>query len=249
MGTGSSKKKKNKESVKLLQPKALTKRQKRVILKQQSRSLCQICTKDGKSTGFLSKIPTPVLITNNHILNESEIKPGKEISIDFIDENEKVIHKTIEIDDDRMVYTIGKFEDEEIDTTIIEIRPEEDGLAEQEFIEVDKDLMNEGVEKVYDKKDVYVIYYKNGEEGETTGVVTKVEKKNKNFTLVYSCNTKHDFSGSPIISYEHKVIGLNKKNISSGQFNRATFLQFPIKEFITKLEEKKVFLENKKKKQ
>ena len=141
MGTGNSKNKPAKDNEIARKPKALTKRQKTIILRQQSKSLCEIYTKNGKAAGFLSKIPTPVLITNNHILNEIEIQPGKEINIDFIDEDENKNRKTIRIDDERITYSIGKFNDEDIDVTIIEIKPEEDDLTEQEFIEVDKNLM------------------------------------------------------------------------------------------------------------
>ena len=241
MGTSGSKKK-NKDSTIVKKPQVLTKSQKDVILKQQSKSLCQISTKEGKASGFLCKIPYPVLITSNHILNESQIKPGKEIYIDFVDEDKKISHKTIKIGNERTTYSIEKLNEDEIDVTIIELKLGEDNLDKQEFIEIDKDLMNERVEKLYEGKDVYIIYYEKDERKmSATGIINKIEKKNNTFTLIHTCDAKHDTSGSPILSYDHKVIGLNQKNVPNGQFNRATLLQFPIKEFLTKLEQKKVF--------
>ena len=72
-------------------PKVLTARQDRTIAKQQANSLCQITNKNIKASGFLCRIPNvqnPVLITNNHVLNKTDIKPGKKIDIYFTDEND-----------------------------------------------------------------------------------------------------------------------------------------------------------------
>ena len=79
------------------QSRALTRIQYKKILKQQEKSLCQITTEIGKATGFLCKIPDPVLITNNHVLNETQLKPGKKIHIYFTDKNEIKQYKTITI--------------------------------------------------------------------------------------------------------------------------------------------------------
>ena len=81
------------------QPKSLTRNQYKIILSQQSKSLCQIVTSTKKFTGFLCKIPNPVLITTNHFLNESQLKTGEPIKLIFTDENDKKIYKTIVIDD------------------------------------------------------------------------------------------------------------------------------------------------------
>ena len=145
-----SKGKLEKEKRKNGQNKALTKKQKMVILTQRSRSLCEVIVKDEIATGFLCNIPDPVLITNHNILNESQIEPGKEINICFIDENENKHHKKIKIDETRVTYTVGSLDGEEIDITIIELRPEIDDLNEQEFIEIDTDLMSTKAENSYD---------------------------------------------------------------------------------------------------
>ena len=61
-----------KEKNLICQAKALTRIQYKKILKQQEKSLCQITTKKCKATGFLCKIPDPVLITNNHVLGKDQ---------------------------------------------------------------------------------------------------------------------------------------------------------------------------------
>ena len=101
--------------------------------------------------------------------------------------------------------------------------------------------MIERVENLYETKDIYLIYYEKGEEVMATGLINKIEKKNKTCTLFHTCDTDFDSSGSPVILYNHKVIGINRKNIQKGQLNRATLLQFPIKEYLTKLKQKELF--------
>ena len=51
-------------------PQTLTMKQNLIILKQQTKSICKITTSGSHATGFLCCIPNPVLITNNHVLNE-----------------------------------------------------------------------------------------------------------------------------------------------------------------------------------
>ena len=89
-----------------------------VILPQLRNSVCKINNKK-MGTGFLCKIPfpnqfilLPVLITNNHILNNEDIKSNKIINISF---NDDKIFKKLNIED-RKTYT-----NEDIDVTIIEI--------------------------------------------------------------------------------------------------------------------------------
>ena len=60
------------------------------ILFQMENSICKIILEDGeKGTGFFCKIPfnsdlLPVLITNNHVLNENDIENDKIIKLILI---------------------------------------------------------------------------------------------------------------------------------------------------------------------
>ena len=112
METNYSKDEEVKEQKLIGESKALTRIQYKTILRQQENSLCQITirkkNKNIKATCFLCKIPDPVLITNNHVLDEEDLKPGEEINIYFTDENENKHFKTIKIDENRNFCTINK---------------------------------------------------------------------------------------------------------------------------------------------
>ena len=233
MGTGSSKTQKPTR-----QRIVLTRKQNNVIAKQQSKSLCYIKTKTSKATGFLCKIPSPVLITNNHVLDKDQIKIGENIEIFFTDEKENKNNFTINIDEKRTTYTIRNIDGEEIDTTIIELRPDKDKLNNQEFMEIDDEFMNNNIEE-YENKNIYMIYYKNEEDIITSiGIINKIECKNKQYTLLHNCDNDKESSGCPIILYNHKVIGLHRGLIPDIKLSKATLLQYPIKEFNKKLDEK-----------
>jgi len=96
------------------------------ILFQMENCICEIYPKEGKiGTGFFCKIPInnillPVLITNNHVLNKNDIDNNKIIKLTI---DNKV--KSIEIDNSRKKYTNS---DENIDLTIIEIKPNKDDI-------------------------------------------------------------------------------------------------------------------------
>ena len=212
MGSGCSKIEEAKNKKRPGLPKALTKMQDRIINKQKAKSLCQIITKDSKGNGFLCRIPdvkNPILITTNHVLGEKQIVSGSEINIYFTDENNVKIYKTIRIDETRTIYTVGKLDGENIDTTIIELRPVEDKLNDLEFLDLDEKIMDVNVKSAYKEKDIYVIYYKRGEKVEKSiGIINDIIKINKSYSLSHTCYIDEGYSGSPIILYNHKVIGL-----------------------------------------
>ena len=237
----SSRKQEKKELSRTYQPKALTRGQYKVISDQRSKSLCQITTSKTKAIGFLCNIPNPVLITNNHSLNEAQINTGEEIKLTFKDKNENETYKTIKIDDKRTIFTVGKVNKEDIDITIIELNLDEDNLNNQEFIEIDKELMISDVKVAYEKKDIYMFQYKKeGGISTLTGVINEIKKEGESYTLLHTCDADKGSSGSPIILYNHKVIGIHRGFDSKEKFNLATLLQYSIKEFLKKIEEKKL---------
>ena len=105
------------------------------VLFQMENCICKIYLNNGGiGTGFFCKIPfnnnlLPVLITNNHVLNENDIDINKIINIMI---NNKV--KKIEIDNSRKKYTNS---DKNIDVTIIEIKPNKDGI--NNYLEIDEE--------------------------------------------------------------------------------------------------------------
>ena len=114
------------------------KKQIKNILDQMEKNLCKIyMASGGFGNGFFCKIPFPdkdhqldVLFTNNHVLNKDAIENGK--TIKFSLDNDK-IKKEIVIDDTRKTYT-----SEELDTTIIELKPNDDEI--NSFLEIDYTL-------------------------------------------------------------------------------------------------------------
>ena len=156
------------------QPEALTMKQDAKIAEQQVKSLCRIKIGDNEGSGFLCRIPdaeNKVLITCNHVLNQEQIKPGEEITIYFTNKEGDRNFKTIKIDESRTTYTINKPNGEDVDVTIIELRPDEDKLNDQEFIEIDKNLMDENVKAPYKGEDVYAILFKGKELARSTGAI------------------------------------------------------------------------------
>ena len=96
-----------------------------IILEQMKKCVCKIHKGETKGTGFFARIPynnefIKVLITNNHILDNNDIKEGKNITISF---DNNLIDKNIKIDSKKIIYT-----NEIFDTTIIEINEEKDGI-------------------------------------------------------------------------------------------------------------------------
>ena len=216
------------------------------ISDQLSKSICQITTKKVKASGFLCNIKCPVLITNNSVLNQNQIISGEEINIYFMRENGIKICKKIKIDENRTTYTIGKINDEEINTTIIELKPDKDELNYQYFLEIDEDLMTEKIKNIYEKKNILFAYYKDGEKLTiSNGYIYEIQKNNESYTLMYTSNTDKGFNGNPIILYDNKVIGLHKEHFKIEKNNKASLLQYPIKKYIEKFNYKKIYGINK----
>ena len=215
------------------QPLSLSKAELKILQKQQEKSLCKIHIGNNSGSGFLCLIPDPVLITNNHVLDKEKIKIGEKIKISFNDEE---IFKNIIIDKNRKTYTIKKDENEnEVDITIIEIRPKEDDLQNQEFIEYDEYLLNNDVKDRYEKKDIYIIHYKGGKCFSSTGIINEIINKNNTYDVNHTADTGFGSSGSPIILYNHKVIGVQRGFLKNEDCNKGTLLQFPINEYKKKI--------------
>jgi hypothetical protein len=160
-----------------------------------------------------------VLITNNHVLEEKNIAEGTTINFTL---NKKSINKEIFIDKSRKTYTNKSY-----DITIIEIR-EEDGLKEDQFLEIEPKIYEEDYKKEFQKKDVYIIgnicFY-------TTGKIWYISD---DYVIQHKCSTQPGMSGSPIINLRnYKVIGVHK-GADPKEFNLGVFIREPIKEFNVK---------------
>ena len=220
------------------QPSPVSVRGTKKILSQMEKFICKIYLGNGKKgtgTGFFCKIPfhnqlLPVLITNNHILGENDIKNGKIINLSIYDiynkknscHNEEI--KKIKIDNSRKKYTNP---DNKIDITIIEIKPIDKIYY---YLEYDKDIINKNEEFLkleYKNKSIYILHYPNGELNVSYGLINGIIDKKK---INHKCSTEEGSSGSPILLLKtFKVIGIHYGGESGNiNLNYGTFIKYAI---------------------
>ena len=196
--------------------------------------ICEIyIDKIIKGIGFFCYIPfpdkknlLPSLITNNHLINGR----SKTINIKILYNKKET--KTIELNNKRKIYTSEKY-----DTTIIEIKPNKDQI--NYFLELDENINAQNLNEIYSEKTIYIIDYSQFV-NETNisisfGILKKISEKNK-YDIYHLCSSENNFSGSPILFLSNnKVIGIQKEITNSCyDFNKGTFLKYPIIEFINK---------------
>ena len=203
------------------------------IVEQMERNICEINVGKNKGTGFFCKIPfpkqdnmLPVLITNNHIIDEGLLNQENiKIKID-IKEEENI--KEIINNNNRMKYT-----NEEYDITIIEIKEEDDinNYLELDDIIMDDILNNNNRNREYINETMYIIQYPEKRLSVSYGILNDIYK-GKKYKFNYKCNTKGELSGSPILNINNKLIGIYKEGSKNMGYNKGIFLNYPIKEFI-----------------
>ena len=192
------------------------------ILFQLENCICQIYQrKGGKGTGFFCKILfnnklLPVLITNNHVIGEEDIKNNEIIELTMYNNIEKRNKDiSIKIDNSRKIYT-----NSEIDITIIEIKPEEDRI--NNYLEIEEEEMTE---KQYRKSSIYILHYPN-EKYVSYGLIKELREYK---TIIHHCNTEKSASGSPILSLKsNKVMGVHYGG--KKKYNYGTYIKYAINE-------------------
>ena len=193
------------------------------IIEQMKKCICKIniLSLYGQifGTGFFCYIPYnnkkfPVMITNNHIINENNIKENEFISIEL---NKKA--KKINLKDNRIIYTNEKY-----DITIIEIIPEKDLIYY--FLELDETIFKSESETPHMNKSIYLLQYDNKA---SFGILKNIEK----CEIMHFCNAERGSGGSPIMNLSNsKVIGIHFGCNNYKKYNIGTFLKYPINEFI-----------------
>ena len=191
--------------------------------------ICKIYKEDGtKGTGFFCNIPfpnefnlLPVLATNNHILEEKDIKNNKIIEFTINDDKEE---KRIIIDKERIIFNCP-----ELDITLIEIKPDKDNIYN--FLEIDENINKdkEIMENFYRKKSIYTLNYPKGKNIVVSyGLIKNIE----NEKILHLCNTEVGSSGSPILLIDSfKIIGVHKRGNSVCNFNEGIFFKYAIDAF------------------
>jgi len=208
------------------------------IEKKIEKSVCKIKTNEGNfGTGFFCLIPfptklnlLPVLITNNHILKENDIRKGQKINFSMNNDNFK---SQIFIDDLRKTYTSREY-----DTTIIEIK-ENDNLDINYFLMIDYEIYKEKVNEKYKEKSIYLLNYQNSQKViYSLGVIKLISEYN--YIINYLCSEK-GFTGGPILNLSNlKVIGIDKGVNKEENINVGTLINAPIDEFNQKNQSNKI---------
>ena len=200
------------------------------IIEQMEKDICKIKIGNQQASGFFCKIPfpnkdnlLPVFITNNHVINKDILNNNNEKISIIIKEEENI--KKINLNN-RMKYTSEKY-----DTTIIEIK-NEDNI--KNYLELDDTIIdniihikNKNID--YIDKTIYIIQYPEGILSVSYGILINIFE-DKKYTFNHKCRTKEGSLGSPILGLNNKVIGIHKKGTKL--FNLGSFLDYPIKEFI-----------------
>lgn len=206
-------------------------------LNQMNYNICKIKMEDGaQGTGFFCKIPfpnkenlMPVLITNNHIISQESLSRENEIISLMVRNEQKVKNLNL---NNRINYT-----NQDYDITIIELKEKDDI---QNFLELDDNIIdtilsnedNDTSNRVYLKETLYILQYPEGKLSVSYGILENISI-DKKFNFNHSCSTKAGSSGSPIINLStRKIIGIHKEGIQGNNYNRATFLNYPIRAFI-----------------
>ena len=195
-----------------------------MILDQMNKCVCKVYSEhNGISTGFFCFIPYnnikfPVLIVDNHVIDEEFIKKNETISLEL--NNEK---KAINIKD-KKIYT-----NMEYDITIIEIDPDKDFIYN--FLEIDQNMFIEG--EIFCKdQSIYLLQY----DKVSFGVLKKIDYDDQR--IDHACSSDRDSGGSPIMNLSNnRVIGMHYGYQKNTNINIGTFLKKPFMEFSDKFKD------------
>ena len=195
----------------------------KTIIKQMEKNICKITVGNDQGTGFFCEIPFPnkdnmlkVLITNNHVINDSILKkPDAVIPLD-IEEEAKTKYLNL---NNRIKYTSEKY-----DTTIIELK-ENDEI--KNYLQLDEKIMEDIMNNInkndkYKDETVYIIQYPEGKLSVSYGIIGNM-CVSEEYNIIHKCSTNRGSSGSPILNINNnKVIGIHKK-AKENKYNKGTF--------------------------
>ena len=205
-----------------------------IITKQMKESVCKIIGNNFNGTGFFCVIQNMkdwnsplfyVLMTNNHVLGEEDIKPNKTIKISLNDEKKNF---DILIDNSRKTFTSKIY-----DVTIIEMR-QNDGIKSDSFLEIDRDIYKDSFKEIFKKKSIYLLHYPKGiEVSKSEEIIVNIREDN--FTIEHFCDSTEGSSGGPLINLQNcKVIGIHK-GFYMKKIHVGTIISAPIAKFYEQL--------------
>ena len=198
-----------------------------IILYQMIKCVCKIRINTIFGTGFFCRIPygndktMDCLMTNYHVIDENVFKENKEINLLLNNENDG---KTLNLEIKRKNYF-----NKDYDIAIIEIK-ESDKI--EDFLELDDNLFKDNTKLFFEQKSIYTIQYPNGNNVVVSyGLANNID----DFNIKHTCNTTKGSSGSPILNLSNnKLIGIHKEGSVKFNYNKGTFLKFPLNNFYEK---------------
>ena len=231
-----------KEKLIITSPEPVTLEGTEKIIDQMNYSVCKIYN-NGNGTGFFTKIPyedelLPVLITNNHVINENDIDNNKNISL-YLNNDKKF--RTIKLDYNRLLYT-SKF----FDVTIIRIKEEDD--LNIKYLELDNEIIDYFssnkkevpiyLSNIYSNNSIYLLHYPENKEV----VVSYGQPPNfSESEIKHYCSTKEGSSGSPILLINNqKLIGIHYGSSQQYGYNTGKLLIYSLIDIANKLNLSKI---------
>ena len=219
-------------------PKSLPLSKMKIIMEQMDKAVFRIhCSKGGYGTGFFCLIPfpdkrnlLPILVTNNHIIEETDIIQGNNIIFNL---NNNKSSFNLDIKDSRKFYTNYKY-----DITFIEIK-DEDGFDINFLLEIDNEINKIFDPEIYKDKSIYLLHYPHSEKIEKSeGVINYIYEDGYN--LEHFCSSSDGSSGGPILDLiTCKVLLVHKGTKKDRNCNVGTFLKIPIEKFNEEYKNKK----------
>ena len=191
------------------------------ILEQMEKNICKIKVDINNNTGagFFCKIPVannkkmPVLITNNHIINETILQESNKV-ITIMTEKDST-RKTLDLSN-RLTYNYNQY-----GIFIIEIKSND---RINDYFELDDNIIKEKQYAKYINKSIYMIQNSKEKLYVSYGTMKNIDS-NQPLNFIHSCSSLNESLGAPIINLEnYKIIGIH--SLVSYNLNKGFFWDF-----------------------
>ena len=189
-----------------------------MISEQLKKCIYKININGSTGTGFFCFIPyngkyLPVLILADYMISDET----NEICIKLNGEN-----KLIKINNER-----NKYKNREFSIAIVEIIPKKDLIYD--FLEIDQNIFQQNSEEIFNKVSIYILHITNENKIISFGTIKSINE-NK---IQHFCNTMDGSGGAPLLNISNgKIIGFHVGSTHHFNFNKGTFLKFPITQYI-----------------